>query len=140
MINMRKLRLYLVENDPDEQEFMKEAFMESGQFELVGVGKSGDVLFEWLDQGNPAPDFVLSDLNMPGKNGHDILNELTSSDKYPRIPVVITSTSSTPFIIDRCMKEGATAYIVKPETFARYVPFVSELYGRLIEVIEAKPV
>ena len=67
---MKKYKIIIVENDEDEQMFMKEGFDSAGLFDIVGQVKNGDTLFEWLDENkNALPDIILSDLNMPGKNG-----------------------------------------------------------------------
>jgi response regulator of citrate/malate metabolism len=51
---------------------------------------------------------------------------------YEHIPVIITSTSSTNTTIKKCISLGAASYLVKPETFIMYEPFVKQLY-KLIE-------
>jgi CheY-like chemotaxis protein len=130
---MKKYKIILVENDEDEQLFMKEGFDEAGNFEILAQVKNGDTLFEWLeDHPGKLPDIVLSDLNMPGMNGYDIIEEMKSNPVYLHIPVIITSTSSTPSIIQKCIDKGAAAYVIKPETFVEYVPYVHNLY-RLIQ-------
>jgi len=130
---MMKYKIIIVENDEDEQLFMKEGFDATHLFQIQAVLKNGDVLFSWLEE-NPylLPDVILSDLNMPGKNGYDVIAEIKSTPSYSHIPVIITSTSSTKTIIDKCLALGASDYLVKPETFVEYVPFVRRLH-QLIE-------
>lgn len=131
---MKKYKIVLVENDEDEQVFMKEGFDAAGLFEIVAQVRNGDTLFEWLNENkNSLPDVILSDLNMPGKNGYDVINEIKTSPVYMHIPVVITSTSSTKTIIEKCLASGAADYVVKPETFVEYVPYVQNLYRRIEE-------
>jgi CheY-like chemotaxis protein len=131
---MKKYKIIIVENDDDEQLFMKEGFDAAGLFEIIAQVRNGDTLFDWLDLNqNTLPDVILSDLNMPGKNGYDVINEVKTNPGYSHIPVVITSTSSTKTIIDRCLAYGAADYIVKPETFVEYVPYVKNLYKRIEE-------
>jgi CheY-like chemotaxis protein len=131
---MRTYKIIVVENDEDEQLFMKEGFDSTDLFEIITMVKSGDELFEWLEA-NPVtlPDLILSDLNMPGKNGYDIIDEVKANPSYATIPVVITSTSSTPTIIAKCLAGGAADYVVKPETFIEYGPYVERLYQRITE-------
>lgn len=130
---MSKYKIIIVENDEDERFFMKEGFQSAGLFDLLDLVNNGESLFDWLGT-HPAslPDLVLSDLNMPGKNGYDILAELQQQDAYAHIPVIITSTSSNKSTIDKCMNAGAAAYVVKPDTFIEYVPYVKQLH-QLIE-------
>ena len=126
---MKKYSIIIVENDEDEQFFMKEGFDASGLFETLVQVKNGDHLLEWLNE-NPGvkPDVILSDLNMPGKSGYDILDAMRSNPEWTNIPVIITSTSSTKSIMDKCYAKGAAEYIVKPEIFIEYQPFVQNLY------------
>lgn len=131
---MKTYKIIVVENDEDEQFFMKEGFDSTGLFEIITMVKSGDELFEWLEANmDSQPDLILSDLNMPGKNGYDIIDEMKASPVYAAIPVVITSTSSTPTIIAKCLTRGAADYVVKPETFIEYVPYVQRLYQRITD-------
>lgn len=130
---MKQYKIILVENDEDEQMFMKEGFDSAGSFDIVAQLKNGDTLLEWLElHGRELPDVILSDLNMPGKNGYDVITEVKNNPRWTHIPVIITSTSSTKTIIDKCLGMGAADYIVKPETFVEYVPYVKNLH-RLIE-------
>ena len=126
---MKKYSIIIVENDEDEQFFMKEGFDASGLFEIITQVSNGDDLLEWLnDHPSVEPDLILSDLNMPGKNGLDILDAMKSNPKWAPFPVIITSTSSTKSIMEKCYAKGAAEYLVKPETFIDYQPFVKNLH------------
>jgi CheY-like chemotaxis protein len=130
---MKQYKIIIVENDEDEQLFMREEFEKSGLFDIMTISKNGDVLFEWLNNHpDNLPDIILSDLNMPGKNGYDIISEVKANERLSSIPVIITSTSSTRSTIARCLELGASDYIVKPDTFIEYGPFVEKLH-RLLE-------
>jgi DNA-binding NarL/FixJ family response regulator len=131
---MRKFKIIIVENDEDEQLFMKEGFDAADLFELIAQLKNGDELFEWLEFNRAnLPDVILSDLNMPGKNGYDIIEDIKGNSVYEHIPVIITSTSSTNATINKCMSLGAASYLVKPDTFIQYEPFVKQLYQLIKE-------
>jgi len=124
---MRTFRLAIVENDEDERYFMSEAFRAAPEFDILGEFGNGDQLTEWL-QGPPRelPELVLSDLNMPGKNGYDIIDELKVA--YPDIAVFATSTSSVVTTREKCIRAGAKDFIAKPDIFIAYDAFVAELY------------
>lgn len=131
---MRKYNIIIVENEEDEQIFMKEGFDATGLFTILAQVKNGDTLFEWMEaHPGTLPDIILSDLNMPGKNGYDIIDTIRATPSYSHIPVIITSTSSTPSIIKKCLDRGASDYIVKPDTFINYQPYGNELHARIEE-------
>jgi CheY-like chemotaxis protein len=130
---MRAYTIIIVENDEDEQFFIRESIKKGNLFKILAQVKEGGELLDWL-KSHPTitPDIILSDLNMPGKNGYDILVEIKSNPAYLHIPVIITSTSSTKTTIDKCLALGAKDFIEKPDTFVNYVPFLKQLH-RLIE-------
>ena len=131
---MKKYKIIIVENDEDEQVFMKEGFDSVGSFEIIAQLRNGDALLEWLaiNETN-LPDVILSDLNMPGKNGYDVLEDIKGNPSLSHIPVIITSTSSTKSTIDKCLAMGAAEYIVKPDTFIIYEPFARKLHELIQE-------
>ena len=131
---MRKYSIITVENDEDEQFFMKEGFDKTGHFELLAQLSNGQELEDWfIDNPGVYPDVILSDLNMPGKNGYDILTAINEDPLRAHIPVIITSTSYTKSIIDKCFAKGAADYIVKPDTFIEYAPFIINLHRIIVE-------
>jgi CheY-like chemotaxis protein len=132
--NMKKYRIIVVENDEDEQLFIREAFHAADMFDIIQQVENGDKLMEWLGNNKTnLPDFILSDLNMPGMNGYDIIEEMKTNPLYAHIPIIITSTSSTPSMMQKAVDKGAAAYLVKPDTFVDYEPFAKELHGIITE-------
>lgn len=126
---MTKYKIVIVENDEDEQFFMKEGFSAADLFDILGQAKNGEDLFDWLQANRETlPDVILSDLNMPGMNGYDIINAIRTNPVYSHIPVIITSTSSTRSIMEKCLAIGAADYLVKPDTFIDYIPYVKKLH------------
>jgi CheY-like chemotaxis protein len=124
----------MVENDEDERLFMKEGFDAAGHFEVLAQLRNGDALLDWLAENHGVkPDLILSDLNMQGKNGYDILSELKKDPAYSSIPIIITSTSNAKSIIEKCIAMGAAEYIVKPDTFVDYSTFANSLYKMVRE-------
>lgn len=131
---MSRVKILIVENDEDEQFFMEEGFRSSENFELIAILKNGDALFRWFEE-NPVllPEIILSDLNMPGKNGYDIILKILETPALRHIPVIITSTSSTTSIMEKCLRIGAAGYLVKPDTFIEYGPFAEKLHSFILE-------
>lgn len=136
---MRKYSLVIVENDEDEQAFIAAAFTKSEQFTLLALCPNGNSLVEWLaDNQEQLPDLILSDLNMHGMNGYDIISFIKEHKQYSHIPVVIMSTSSTPSIIEKCFELGAATYITKPQLFIEYDEFIKQLHEKVTNTLKLK--
>ena len=130
---MKVYTIVIVENDEDEQFFIGQSITETDLFQILAQVNEGGELFAWLDEHKTTlPDLILSDLNMPGKNGYDVLAEIKNNPAYSHIPVIITSTSSTRSTIEKCLSLGAADFIEKPDTFVDYGPFLKKLH-QLVE-------
>ncbi|MFB2771508.1 response regulator [Pelatocladus sp. BLCC-F211] len=81
---------------------------------------SGDEVLDYLYQegknidGLSRPSVILLDLNLPGIDGRDILEQLKQDKTFKEIPIVIFTTSSNPKDIEFCYQKGANGYLVKP--------------------------
>lgn len=128
---MKKIKILIIENDEDERYFMKKGFELAPSFDVMAILNNGDSLIRWLESAEALPELIVSDLNMPGKNGFDILEYINNSSKYRHIPVIIISTSSTDTVISNCMEAGAAAFMPKPDTFIRYDKFAEVLYKEI---------
>ncbi|MBO3459029.1 response regulator [Aetokthonos hydrillicola Thurmond2011] len=62
----------------------------------------------------PRPRIILLDLNLPGLDGRDILNQIKQDNALKTIPVIIFTTSSNPKDIEACYQQGVNGYIIKP--------------------------
>jgi len=135
---MYKYKIVVVENDEDERMFMMESFNANNMFDVLGMVKNGDHLIDWIQENSDnMPDVILTDLNMPGKNGYDIIRFIKGHELYSDIPVIVTSTSSAQSIIDRCLDMGAADYLIKPDTFLEYGPYLQKLHSLLSNKLEA---
>lgn len=126
---MKKINVMLVENDEDEQMFMKEGFQSTNLFNILAVASNGDEAFAVISgKQQPLPDLIISDLNMPGKTGLDLLQDIKNDPALLHIPVIIISTSFTTTIINKCLSSGAHAFHTKPHSFVEYDKFAEKIY------------
>lgn len=124
-----KVKVVLVEDNEDERLFMREGLTASGLFEVVAEAGNGDELIALFEGSSEAvAPLILSDLNMPGKNGYDVLREVKGNALYAKSCVIILS--SAPYIpyAERCKNLGACAFFTKPDTFLEYEEFAKSLY------------
>lgn len=89
----------------------------------------------------PRPAFVLLDLNMPRKDGFEVLDDVKNDEALSVIPIVVFSTSSAPEHISRSYAAYANAYVIKPagfDDFARVVREIENFYTQVVTLPAAK--
>ena len=105
-----KIKVVIVEDNEDERGFMKEGLTASGLFEVVAEAGNGEELLALFEHGKrPAPPLIISDLNMPGKNGYDVLRDTRDQAAFSNSSVIILSTAPYIPYAERCKKLGAEA-------------------------------
>lgn len=130
----KKIKILIVEDNEDELAFMKEGFNATGLYEIVAEARNGDEMLELFKTPTfSLPEMVLSDLNMPGKNGYEVISEVRNNRALPQVPVVILSNAPYVPYADRCKKVGACAYYTKPDTFLEYAGFAKKIYGEIVD-------
>ncbi|MBC7952575.1 MAG: response regulator, partial [Rhodospirillaceae bacterium] len=85
----------------------------------------------------PRPDVILLDLNLPGRSGHEILEEMKADRSLRGIPVVVLSTSEAERDVLKSYQLGANSFISKPmdiEDFARAIHAVQDYWFRLAKL------
>jgi len=129
---MEKVKVVLIDNDEDELLFMKDGFESTGLFTLMAHTSNSDELFEFLNNSQEAlPDLIISDLNMPRKNGIDILRAIRGNPVFSHIRVIILSISASKIFTQQALNAGAYAYFAKPEKFNDYAPFARMIYEKV---------
>jgi chemotaxis family two-component system response regulator Rcp1 len=128
----RRLRVLLVEDNPVDVMMAKEAFKEGAIDASVAVVEDGIQAMEYLRQQGEygtecLPDFVLLDLNLPKKNGREVLIEIKDDPNLKHIPVVVFSGSSDETDVRDCYNHHANCYIVKPSRLDDYVSILKSL-------------
>ena len=124
-----KIKMLIVEDNEDERLFMKAGFLQTGLYEIVGEAENGNEMLELLAKPTfPAPEVILSDLNMPGRNGYEVIMDVKTNSALSHIPIVILTTAPLVPYAERCKKLGACAYYTKPDTFIEYKEFAEKIY------------
>lgn len=118
----RAPRILLVEDNPSDVMLIREAFESSGLGTQIDVAGDGEVAIEMLKKSGAhrsaaTPDLILLDLNLPRKDGREVLNEIKTDPKLKHIPVIVFSSSLADSDIARSYQAHANGYIVKPLNF-----------------------
>jgi CheY-like chemotaxis protein len=100
-----------------------------------GVEATAFLRREGMHARAPRPAFVLLDLNMPRKDGFEVLREVKGDESLSVIPIVVFSTSDEPQQIRRSYVARANAYVVKPmdvDDFMRVVREIEQFYAQIV--------
>ncbi|MBF4515478.1 response regulator [Flavobacterium sp. ANB] len=111
---MTDVTIFYTDDDEDDLSIFTDAVESLPKKIELKTYNGGEKLLNAIYNPPPTPSVVFLDLNMPGKNGFDVLKELQDSGEKKHIPIVIFSTSSEPSIIEKCRNLGANYFITKP--------------------------
>ncbi len=134
----------LVEDDPGDILMTREAFEHYKIRNQLHVVTDGEQALEYLHQtggyaGAPRPGLVLLDLNLPRRDGLEVLAELKQDPELRVIPVVILTTSQAEEDILRSYSLHANAYISKPVDFERFMDVIRQIDNFFITVVKLPP-
>jgi len=136
----RPLEILLVDDNPADVRLTQEALYEGGLQNRLSVARDGDEAMAFLRREDgfanaPRPDIVLLDLNLPGKDGREVLAEVKGDDLLRRIPVVVLTTSKAEEDILRSYDLHANCYITKPVHLDNFVGVLRQLEGFWTDVV-----
>jgi chemotaxis family two-component system response regulator Rcp1 len=134
------IEILLVEDSPSDTELTIEALREAKIANNLSHVEDGVEAMEFLRRTNtyadaPKPDLVLLDLNLPRKDGREVLLELKSDPDLRVIPVVVLTTSKADQDIMRAYQLQANCYISKPVDFEQFVDVVRAIEHFWLEVV-----
>ena len=123
-----QLNIMLADDDEDDRLFFREAFEEVKIKNQITTFNDGTQLMDHLNnEGNPLPDIIFLDLNMPRKSGLQCLQEIRENERLRQLTVAIYSTSSSEKDIEDTFVQGANVYIKKPNDFVQLKKILSEV-------------
>jgi two-component system, chemotaxis family, response regulator Rcp1 len=127
----RALSILLVEDNPGDVRLMKEALKEAEVSTELSVVYDGEAALNFLRRANgytdsPRPDLIFLDLNLPRRDGREVLAEIKADDKLRRIPVVVLTTSEAERDIVNAYDLHANCYVKKPIDLDKFIQVVRE--------------
>jgi two-component system response regulator len=122
---MAKFQIVIAEDDADDRYLFQTAFAEKGIRDSILFVHDGVELLQYLEElfnsnensEQNLPYFILLDLNMPKKDGKEVLGSIKQHPVLKKIPVIVFTTTKNEQEINRCYELGANTYIVKPSSF-----------------------
>jgi CheY-like chemotaxis protein len=129
---VRPIEILLVEDSPSDAEFTVEALKEAKVRNHLSLVEDGVQAMEFLRrQGKyaqaPRPDLIMLDLNLPRKDGREVLAEMKADNNLKMIPVVVLTTSRAEQDVLRAYELHANCYITKPVDFQQFLNVVRSI-------------
>lgn len=138
---MTEIHVLLVEDDPGDVLMTQEAFEHHklrNQLHVVsdGVEALAFLRGEGEYAGSPRPGLILLDLNLPRKDGREVLEEVKNDESLRSIPVVVLTTSQAEEDILRSYNLHANAYVAKPVDFERFIEVIRQIDDFFVSVVK----
>ena len=136
--------ILLVEDNPGDVRLTKEALKDAKVLNEIYVAKDGVEAMEFLNKKGqfaeaPIPDMILLDLNLPRKDGREVLAEIKKDPKLKHIPVIVLTTSKADEDIIKTYNLHANAYITKPVDLNRFVEIIHALEEFWFTIVKLPP-
>jgi CheY-like chemotaxis protein len=140
----KSIAILLVEDNPADVRLTMEALKEGKILNTLHVVEDGDRAVLFLNRQEPyadapRPDLILLDLNLPRKNGREVLEEIKSDDSLKRIPVVILTTSRDDEDIMKSYNHHANCYITKPVDLSKFIHIVRTIKDFWVNIVTLPP-
>jgi len=138
---MTPIDILLVEDDPGDVLMTQEAFEHHKIRNSLHVVTDGVEALQFLRgeapyAGMPRPGLILLDLNLPKKDGREVLAEIKAEPSLRSIPVVVLTTSEAEEDILRSYDLHANAYVTKPVDFERFIEVVRQIDEFFVTVVK----
>ncbi len=142
--NASMIEVLLVEDDPGDVLMTQEAFEEHKLRNRLSVVSDGAEALAYLRREGEfreavRPDLILLDLNLPKRDGREVLAEIKADADLRQIPVVVLTTSQADEDIARSYLLHANAYVTKPVDFDRFITVVRQIDEFFVSVVKLPP-
>ena len=143
-LQKRPIEILLVEDNPGDADLAREALENGKLLNNLYVVEDGEKAMAFLkNEGQyaalPRPDLVLLDLNLPRKDGREVLAEIKADDDLKRIPVVILTTSAAEEDILRSYNLHANCYVTKPIDLNQFLKVVKSIEDFWLSIVALPP-
>jgi CheY-like chemotaxis protein len=138
---LNAIDVLLVDDDPGDTLMIREAFEHNKVKNTLECVADGVQAMQYLRREGeyanaPRPDLILLDLNLPRKDGREVLAEIKSDPRLATIPVVVLTTSNAEEDVLRSYQLHANAYVTKPVDFERFIEVVRQIDEFFVTVVK----
>jgi len=137
----RSITILLVEDNPGDVRLIQEIFRDGKIFNKLDIARDGEEALNYLYQRGafqnaPRPDLILLDLNLPKKNGDEVLEEIKADENLRRIPVIILTVSTAEEDIVRAYNHYVNCYLRKPIDLNQFITVVQQIKSFWLSIVE----
>jgi CheY-like chemotaxis protein len=141
---MKPIHILLVEDNAGDVLLIKEAFEEARIINEISTVGNGEAAIHFLEKTEPyqnadRPDLILLDINMPRKNGIEVLDHIKNSKELKQIPVIMLTTSSDDKDILTSYQSHANCYITKPVDVDDFMDTISKIETFWVQLVKLPP-
>lgn len=134
------IEILLVEDNPADVRLTQEALREGKVKNNLSVARDGEEALAFLRrEGSPRPDLILLDLNLPRRDGRQVLEEIKNDHDLKRIPVVVLTTSAAEVDILKSYELHANCYITKPVDLEQFITVVKSIDDFWLTIVKLPP-
>ena len=138
---MNLIHILLVEDNEGDIFLIKEALEEGKIVNKISVTRDGKEAIDFLEKkekykNEETPDLILLDVNLPKKNGHEVLEYIKTSENLKQIPVIMLTTSSSDKDVLLSYKNHANCFITKPLDVNNFLTIVSSIESFWINIVK----
>ncbi len=134
--------ILIVEDSDTDYETTARAFKNAKMANPINRCEDGEEALDYLfrrkqytdPETSPRPELIMLDLNLPGTDGREVLEEIKKAPNLRRIPVIVLTTSSDSMDINKCYNSGANSYMVKPVDLPGFFESIQRLQEFWFEV------
>jgi len=135
------IEVLLIEDNPADVRLMQEALKDSKILNNLHVTHDGETAMSFLRREGdyaavPEPHLILLDLNLPGKDGREVLDEIKNDPALKHIPVVIVTTSATEEDILKSYCHHANCYVTKPVNLDQFIKVVNAIEDFWLTIVK----
>ena len=135
------ITILLVEDNPGDVRLVEEIFQDGKIYNRLQVARDGEQAVDYLYQRGefqdaPRPDLILLDLNLPKKNGTEVLTEIKTDPQLHNIPVIILTASGAEEDIARAYDHYANCYLTKPIDLNQFINVVQQIKTFWLSIVQ----
>jgi two-component system, chemotaxis family, response regulator Rcp1 len=140
-VNSGAIEILLVEDNPGDARLTLEALKEGRVLNHLTVINDGADALAYLrrqgqDSNSSQPDLILLDLNLPKKDGREVLAEIKSDENLKNIPVIVLTTSAAPEDVKKAYGNHANCYITKPVDLDQFLKVVQSIESFWLSLVK----